>query len=181
MPISIKLKASLHPTFNDDSSFDIKDQEEVKRNWTQWKQQFSKLFCPLFMRKRSPSGTPKKYGVLTMTGKKPENPNWSNQDRFIIFEHSGELHLKEFVYAVLDGHGPDGHHASTFCQERLLGILSGTGYNSSETFAKLQEEMEYGPIDVSCSGTTCTLIFIKNKTIEVRDYLQHIATLYRNL
>ena len=171
MPISIRLKAPLHPTSNDDSSFIINGQKKVKRNQAQWKREFSKLFCPLFMRKRSPSGTPKNYGVHTMTGKKPENPNWSNQDRFIIFENSRELHSKELVCAVFDGHGPNGHHASTFCKGRLLGILSRTGYNSSETFAKLQQDMEYGPIDVSCSGTTCTLILIKNKTIEVSDCL----------
>jgi serine/threonine protein phosphatase PrpC len=65
-------------------------------------------------------------GVCTIKGLKPGNPNWQNQDSFVVSEGvgaRGDVH----VFGVLDGHGEVGHLVSQRCREQLPVFLAQVG------------------------------------------------------
>lgn len=57
-------------------------------------------------------------GLCSIKGLKPGNPNWQNQDSFVICEAVGPK-KDVCVYGVLDGHGEVGHLVSNRCREQL--------------------------------------------------------------
>lgn len=131
------------------------------------------IFCRLcsgikVIGSKSSSNNNDQYGVTSMTGYKPDFPNWANQDSFLIHEASNDLKSGRHIYAVFDGHGQYGHKVSTFCRDQLLDILSLCGNCVVPMFGQLQEALVASSIDIDSSGTTCTMVVIQNGTLEVR-------------
>lgn len=104
-------------------------------------------------------------------GMKPEAPN---QDAFsvLVVEHEFAL------YGVLDGHGPNGHHASDCGQEHLIAEFLGDRLNNGieaslafkQAFASTQDMLAKSSMaDFSLSGATCTFAFhgFKDSTLVV--------------
>ena len=66
----------------------------------------------------------------------------------------------DFICAVFDGHGPNGHLVSAHCKDRIISILDDHNDQcAKKTFACLQHELEDKSY-ASSSGTTCTLMKI---------------------
>lgn len=102
-------------------------------------------------------------GVVCKKGLKPESPN---QDSFcFIF-----VEEKFKLYGVFDGHGPQGHDVSNFCQDAIVklflrhpdrdrdpgGVFRTVFNQCQEMLVKLTDTKE---IDSSMSGSTCTMVF----------------------
>lgn len=54
----------------------------------------------------------------TQAGSLPEKPVKTNQDSYIIIQNYGGEE-KNYFFAVCDGHGSNGHHASAFVKQHL--------------------------------------------------------------
>ena len=119
------------------------------------------------------------FGASTITGWKPGVNDWTNQDTYFVQEeeedkindlkNSETKQRRRSFYAVLDGHGSNGHSVSNFCRERLLQLLSQNNFDFDDAFSQMQEKLESSQMDIDCSGTTCTVITISNLgEIEVR-------------
>lgn len=100
------------------------------------------------------------HGVACKKGFKPESPN---QDSFSIHV----VENKFAMYAIYDGHGPEGHHVSEMAVTELCKMFvmheSRNGDVSkalSDSFVKVQEILkEQKKYDFSSSGTTCTVAY----------------------
>jgi len=105
-------------------------------------------------------------GVNTIEGVKPGNPNWSNQDNFMIMERAGgngQLH----AWGVFDGHGEFGHLVSRMIRERLGKIWLECNQNFSRAFWQMQSELEKASVDARCSGATCVMAVLRGSTLLV--------------
>lgn len=100
-------------------------------------------------------------GVCSIKGLKPGNPNWTNQDNFIIFDYF-ESNKDISMYCVLDGHGENGHLVSRRCKEYLPIFLKNNNYDARKAFSAMQNDLLACDFDVRCSGATCVLILIIN-------------------
>lgn len=117
-------------------------------------------------------------GACTLPGLKPNHPNWQNQDSFFLLEVGQEASRREAgaevpacpvkpasvasLYAVLDGHGEQGHLVSQFVRHHLPSHLRNTGYDVLEAFSIMQQELASCPsLKVACSGCTCVLVLAR--------------------
>jgi serine/threonine protein phosphatase PrpC len=105
---------------------------------------------------------------MTTTGMKPGTKEWINQDNYLVNEDSENLKSGRHIYAVFDGHGRTGHEVSTFCRDQLLNILDLSGGCFVPTFEQLHEALKNSSIDINSSGTTCSIVVLKEGTVEVR-------------
>mmetsp|Transcript_12843 Transcript_12843/g.23900 ORF Transcript_12843/g.23900 Transcript_12843/m.23900 type:complete len:298 (+) Transcript_12843:258-1151(+) len=111
----------------------------------------------------------KRLAYSCKKGMKPESPN---QDDFCVIAHDGILFL-----AVFDGHGPSGHSISNYAQSRLPKTFFSHEAFKSDTvealkfaFSKTNTEIvsttiQDGPFESEVSGTTATIVVIKDRTI----------------
>lgn len=105
-------------------------------------------------------------GVCTMKGLKPGNPNWQNQDNFIVKEGGGE---GVCIYTVFDGHGELGHLVSQRCRDQLPSLLAQADYDLVRGFRFTQQDLlACKDMDVQCSGATCVLALKKGKHLKVK-------------
>ena len=132
----------------------------------------SSLCCLLRLLSSSDDDNGDKFGVTTVTGMKPGIPDWTNQDNYFVKEESENLKGGRHIYAVFDGHGQHGHKVSQFCREQLMDILSLSGDSFPPTFDHLHQALVKSDIDVDSSGTTCTIVVIKEGIVEVKRYYQ---------
>lgn len=120
-------------------------------------------------------------GVCSITGLKPGNPNWINQDNFIAQE--GRVgNTDEAMFCVLDGHGQQGHLVSTQCRERLPQLYRETGNDLSRTCLTMQAELEKSTaMDVKCSGATCVICVVNGRRLTVGNLGDSKAVLGRRV
>ncbi|CAM9241505.1 unnamed protein product [Chrysoparadoxa australica] len=104
-------------------------------------------------------------GCCTIQGLKPGNPNWQNQDNFVLEESLGGSGTRCFV--VLDGHGEVGHLVSRRCIEHIPKLLLDSGYNPTRALLNMHSNLGRSGLDCSCSGATCVMATIKDGTITV--------------
>jgi len=119
-------------------------------------------------------------GVCSITGLKPDNPNWINQDNFIALEQRNG-HVDEAMYCVLDGHGQQGHLVSGRCRERMPQLYRESGNNLSQTCLRMQAELEKSGMDVKCSGATCVICVIQGRALMVGNLGDSKAVLGRRV
>jgi len=104
--------------------------------------------------------------VHSIEGVKPGNPNWSNQDNFMLFEDvKGQRGLHS--WAVFDGHGGDGHHVSKMCRERMPSLWLEVDQSMPRAFKQIQAELDKAPFDVRCAGATAVMVVLRNGVLEV--------------
>ena len=77
-------------------------------------------------------------GVCTVTGLKPGNPRWQNQDSYIISEDF-QRQTNQRCYGVLDGHGEIGHLVSKRCSQQLCEHFVKSQLDMSLAFRLMQE------------------------------------------
>jgi serine/threonine protein phosphatase PrpC len=136
------------------------------------------------------------FGIVSSTGFKPGILPHKNQDGFVIFtpthgvyknnkngrstKDKNHLNISEIsdtrLYAVLDGHGNAGEILSAKARDLLLHyvlIKKPWEFEKSdiyyyEIFDQIQKrlEEEHG-FDVDCSGTTCTVVSITGRKLQV--------------
>jgi len=106
-------------------------------------------------------------GACSITGLKPDQPNWINQDSFIALEQRGANGGDDAMFGVLDGHGQQGHLVSQRCRERIPQLFRETGNNLSQTCLRMQAELEKTGIDIKCSGATCVICVKQGRTLMV--------------
>ena len=105
-------------------------------------------------------------GCHSIEGVKPGNPNWSNQDNFVLMEDvagNSALH----VWGVFDGHGGDGHHVSKMVRERLGQVWLDNDQNMPRAFKQMQAELDKAPFDTRCAGATVVMVAMRNGNLEV--------------
>lgn len=125
-----------------------------------------------------------RIGYACKKGLKPESPN---QDDFCIV-----LADNISMFGVFDGHGPYGHELSGFVQHRLLeAVVKDENFRDrpaqalKDAFFKTQksctEASEKDPQDFDCglSGTTATLVFLKQGNLHVANVGDSRAVLAR--
>lgn len=118
-----------------------------------------------------------KIGYACKKGLKPESPN---QDDFCIFVTDSFS-----MFGVFDGHGPYGHDISNYAHEMLPETLVKDPRFSDEpeqlqqalkeafpsTHHKCTDEAEKGHFDCALSGTTATLVLLKQGSL----YAAHVG------
>ena len=77
-------------------------------------------------------------GVCTVTGLKPGNPRWQNQDAYLISENL-QSNPNQHCFAVLDGHGEVGHLVSQRCREQLCTHFVDSELNMNRSFRIMQQ------------------------------------------
>lgn len=124
------------------------------------------------MRERRPSGSETKqeekffeyvmrFSYRTKKGSVPSNPNKVNQDSYIITPNIGGKTYQHF-FGVCDGHGPLGHHVSSFIKNALPNCVVGAKNlqkNTSDALMKAfeltyQKLIKESGVDMSFSGST---------------------------
>jgi len=114
-------------------------------------------------------------GYVCKKGLKPESPN---QDDFFVLQVDKACG----IYGVFDGHGPFGHDISHFAHQLLPAILLRSDdfqENPSDalrraflkTHQQLAKAQEKGKFDCSLSGTTGTVLLIKENVL----YVAHVG------
>jgi len=107
-------------------------------------------------------------GVASITGLKPDNPNWINQDNFILLEERCGGSGDEGFYCVLDGHGQQGHLVSGYIRENLVRHYSECGQDVSRACLRMQEDLDTTPtLDTKCSGATCVIAILRGRSLLV--------------
>ena len=117
--------------------------------------------------------------VASIKGLKPGNPNWTNQDNFIVIEHFDNRDYN--IYCVLDGHGESGHHVSRRCRESFPQHIRSSNYDVRKSFALMQNELTSSDMDVRCSGATCVFATLIGRMLTVYNCGDSRAVLGRRL
>jgi len=117
--------------------------------------------------------------VASIKGLKPGNPNWTNQDNFIVIEQFDNRDYN--IYCVLDGHGEIGHHVSRRCRESFPQHVRSTNYDIRKSFALMQNELNSSDMDVRCSGATCVFATLIGRMLTVYNCGDSRAVLGRRL
>lgn len=115
-----------------------------------------------------------KCGFKTRTGSIMSQPKKNNQDAYIIVPNVGDVRGK-YIFGVCDGHGTHGHDVSAYVKQKLpqyiAELLVGgedtatANYVLTECFMQVDRELRAGSIDVTLSGTTCCVTYIKGKEL----------------
>ena len=104
--------------------------------------------------------------VASIKGLKPGNPNWINQDNFILIENFDQRGIN--FYCVLDGHGEHGHHVSRRCREMLPEYIRIANQDLKRAFFLMQSDLQASSgFDANCSGATCAFVSMQNKKLTV--------------
>ena len=126
-----------------------------------------------------PEGRIKKVGSLSQAGKGEDGFTKVNQDSFFVLQN--QYNFKDFnIFAVLDGHGVNGHLVSRFVTKYFTSFFKNNKKMNSNTnedavYYRLKKndndiikrafrhaEKDLGKntdIDASFSGTTCVMVF----------------------
>lgn len=96
----------------------------------------------------------------SLRGLKPGNPNWINQDNFVVLEQFDNREI--YMYCVLDGHGEFGHLVSRRCRETFQQQIRACNMDIRRTFNVIQNDLSSCDIDSRCSGATCVLVALYN-------------------
>lgn len=111
------------------------------------------------------------FAHRTKTGFIPGNPSKVNQDR-LIAQVNFTGHPQTYLFSVCDGHGHYGHDVSQFVKQWMPEILAHDGNlainpRRSLTMSTIlcHQELTQCGIDVNFSGTTMTMIYIKDTTL----------------
>lgn len=103
--------------------------------------------------------------VTSIKGLKPGNPNWTNQDNFLIMERFDNRDVN--IYCVLDGHGESGHLVSKRCREVFPQHLRTSNLDMKRAFSLIQNDLNSCDIDVRCSGATCVMVTLSANKLAV--------------
>lgn len=114
-------------------------------------------------------------GVTSIRGLKPGNPNWINQDNYLVWENienNGEINNplcnKENqlrIYGVFDGHGENGHYVSRKCKDFFPISIINSNFNMDDAFFSVHNELSRGEFDVKCSGATCVVALVTSSHV----------------
>jgi len=104
----------------------------------------------------------------------PKKPEHINQDCVILEgAHSGSY---DFMMAVMDGHGPEGHHVAAFVQERLQQVgellldAQGGDFEAAliQAYEEVHKQVAASPtIDTRLSGTTCVSVWMHGDQLRI--------------
>lgn len=104
-----------------------------------------------------------KWSYRTRKGYNPLDPNKPNQDQYLVKMYK----QKKQLFAVADGHGPNGHLVSQLVVNRLENMIIQLSINEHATvdlgkiYNKLQEQLyKTNVFDVTVSGTTLLTILV---------------------
>jgi serine/threonine protein phosphatase PrpC len=103
--------------------------------------------------------------VTSIRGLKPGNPNWINQDNFLVMENFDTKDTR--IYGVLDGHGENGHLVSRRCRENFPHFIMSTNIKMDLAFNMMHNDLTASDIDVRCSGATCVIAVVQNGKVVV--------------
>eukprot|EP01041_Mallomonas_annulata_P007072 gene7072-14383_t len=103
--------------------------------------------------------------INSIKGLKPGNPNWTNQDNFLVIERFDNRDVN--IYCVLDGHGESGHLVSRKCRENFPQHIRTAGLDMKRAFSLMQSDLNASDIDVRCSGATCVMVTHTGNRLEV--------------
>mmetsp|Transcript_19909 Transcript_19909/g.35522 ORF Transcript_19909/g.35522 Transcript_19909/m.35522 type:complete len:367 (+) Transcript_19909:107-1207(+) len=116
-------------------------------------------------------GVIERYCSFSRVGYVPFNNSKVNQDRYLEqmkFANEDSKHL----FGVFDGHGVNGHDVSQFLIDILPNAIAGKKNLDSEpeaaitkAFIEVNEKLDRSGIDVTCSGTTAVVCYIKGTSI----------------
>jgi len=123
-----------------------------------------KKSTPETMRTREKNGEIT-FGATSITGWKPDNPGWINQDNYCITNNCANGLKGNEIFMLFDGHGPFGHLVSSHCKDVFAKILGDTNFDAQHAFKRMQEDIEKSSIDDSCSGTTSIIAFIQDASL----------------
>lgn len=101
----------------------------------------------------------------SIRGLKPGNPNWINQDNFLMMENFDSKDSK--IYVVLDGHGENGHLVSRRCRENFPHFIVSTNFRMDLAFNMMHNDLTASDFDVRCSGATCVMAYFQNGKVTV--------------
>eukprot|EP00975_Prorocentrum_lima_P051869 10862392-Prorocentrum_lima.AAC.1 len=93
-------------------------------------------------------------GTCSITGLKPGNPHWTNQDNYVSLDSFWGKSSSRSLYAVFDGHGEYGHLVSAKCREEMPERIGANNLDFHLAFEEAQEDFKACEIDCSCSGAT---------------------------
>lgn len=96
----------------------------------------------------------------SLRGLKPGNPNWINQDNYVVIEQFDAREI--YMYCVLDGHGEFGHLVSRRCRETFQQQIRSCNMDIKRAFNVIQNDLSSCDIDSRCSGATCVLVALYN-------------------
>ena len=123
-------------------------------------------------------GTIKNLAYQSQAGKGEDGFTKINQDSYLVIPN--EYKLNDFnIFAVMDGHGLNGHLVSQFCtkyftsyfakhkklnqltdEESVYNALKKNNYEViKKAFHKAEKEISKSDIDANFSGTTCVMTF----------------------
>jgi len=103
--------------------------------------------------------------VTSIKGLKPGNPNWTNQDNFLIIERFDNRDVN--LYCVLDGHGEWGHLVSKRCRENFPQHIRASSLDMRRAFSLMQSDLNSCDVDVRCSGATCVMAALAGDRLEL--------------
>ncbi len=103
--------------------------------------------------------------VTSIRGLKPGNPNWINQDNFLVMENFDAKDTR--IYGVLDGHGENGHLVSRRCRENFPHFILSTNIKMDLAFNMMHNDLTASDIDVRCSGATCVVAVVQSNKVTV--------------
>lgn len=117
------------------------------------------------------------YAFVSQRGYYPDAPDKENQDKYLVEPMFGKTQ-DQALFAVLDGHGKDGHDCATFARNHLEKLLedklsraaSSHGVKESLKSAHVvaNESLHANhQIDDSLSGTTCISVLFRGRSIYV--------------
>ena len=117
-------------------------------------------------------------GYTTLQGRNPRPPHKPNQDALTVFVVDDNPHL--VVFAVFDGHGPYGEHASQYMRAHLHSAMVSRPEllksNPREAFIKgladihanfCSDATVRNGVDPVVSGTTCVGIMFEGKKLHI--------------
>lgn len=103
--------------------------------------------------------------VTSIKGLKPGNPNWTNQDNFIVLENMDNRDYS--IFCVLDGHGEHGHLVSRKCRENFPNHIRASSLDMRRAFSMMQNDLMSCDFDVRCSGATCVMAIVSGGRLAV--------------
>ena len=129
-------------------------------------------------------GTIKNLAYFSQAGKGEDGFTKINQDSYLVIPN--EYKLNDFnIFAVMDGHGLNGHLVSQFCtkyftsyfakhkklnqltdEESVYNVLKKNNFEIvKKAFHKAEKEISKSDIDANFSGTTCVMTFQLGKKL----------------
>ena len=112
------------------------------------------------------------YGSCTIPGYDPARPRKPNQDESLIVEQF--QHAAQSFFAVMDGHGTEGHSAARYTKRKLhkrlqraLPKKESITEAIDDAFVKTHDDLCSSKHDCSISGVTITAAFLRGDELFV--------------